>query len=131
MAYQTVIIEKRRHIGILTLNRPQARNTLNEQLFQDIVAALQELENDGEVRVIIVKGNGPAFCAGRDISEPIPTPLERHQSGGFVSLAETLATIHKPVIAAVHGAAVAGGCGLAMACDLAVAVASKAAVAIA
>lgn len=121
MGYQTIVIEKKQHIGILTLNRPEKLNTLNIQLYKEIVLGLEDMENDDEIYVIIIKGNGKAFCAGEDISEPTPGALERHQDRRFAKLSGTIASMRKPVITAVHGAATAGGCGLALSCDLVVA----------
>lgn len=118
MEYQTITTEKKEHVGILTLNRPEKLNALNKQLYKEIVLGLQDLENDDDVYVVIIKGNGKAFCAGGDISEPAPSALERHQDRRFAKLSGTIANMRKPVIAAVHGAATAGGCGLALSCDL-------------
>ena len=123
MDYQTVIIERRDHIGTITLNRPEALNILNRQLAEEINSALLELEGDSDVYVIIIKGAGRAFCAGMDLKElPGKTVWEYHsQPQLFDQLGITITTVTKPVIAQVHGYATAGGCGLVAACDLAVA----------
>ncbi|HIE17689.1 MAG TPA: enoyl-CoA hydratase/isomerase family protein [Dehalococcoidia bacterium] len=123
MAYQTIIVERKEHVGMLTLNRPQQLNTFNTQLAIELNDGLRELENDRRVRAVIIKGAGRAFCAGIDLHElSRKSALEmRH----WVSLMDahnvTIANMTKPVIAAVHGAAVANGCGLAAACDLTIA----------
>ncbi|HEX75226.1 MAG TPA: enoyl-CoA hydratase/isomerase family protein [Dehalococcoidia bacterium] len=123
MDYQTVTVERKDHIGNLTLNRPQALNVLNLQMLKDINSALLELEADSDVRVIIMKGAGRAFCAGIDIKEfPNKGVIEnRSQIAVYDSPLTTIATITKPVIAQVHGYATAAGCGLVAGCDLAVA----------
>lgn len=123
MDYQTVIIERRDHIGTITLNRPEALNILNRQLAEEINSALLELEGDSDVYVIVIKGAGRAFCAGIDLEElPGKTIWEYHsQLSVFDQFTRTIATMTKPVIAQVHGYATAAGCGLVAACDLAVA----------
>lgn len=121
MEYKTIIVEKKDNIGILTLNLPEKLNTLSAKLYNDIVSSLQEMENDEAVHVIIIKAKGRAFCAGGDISEPTPTPIERHLDRRFAKLSRTITSMGKPVIAAVHGVATAGGCGLAVSCDLVIA----------
>jgi len=111
--------------GILTLwlNRPEKRNALNAALVEALAGALQDAENQGEVRVILLRGEGPDFCAGADLAE-----LERVTTEGpEASLADAkrlgelllLMRRHpRPIVAAVHGRALAGGCGLATGCDI-------------
>jgi enoyl-CoA hydratase/carnithine racemase len=123
MDYQTILVAKKEHIGILTLNRPEKYNTFNTQLARELNRALEELENDSDVRVVVIRGEGKHFCAGIDLNEMA--------GKGAVELREwigdmdrhnlTLARMQKPVVASVHGAAVANGCGLVCACDLTVA----------
>ena len=123
MDYQTVIIERKDHIGSIILNRPEVLNILNTQLAEEINSALVELEADSEVYVVIIKGAGRAFCAGIDLRElPGKSVWEYHsQPQLFDQLVMAIATMTKPVIAQVHGYATAAGCGLVAACDLAVA----------
>ncbi len=121
MEHETIIVEKKNKIGILTLNRVEKLNTLSLQLYKEIMLGLQDLEKDEEVRVVVIKANGKHFCAGADISEPTPAAIERHLDKRFAKLSGTIASMRKPVIAAVHGAATAGGCGLALSCDLVIA----------
>lgn len=68
---QTIIVERKGAISIVTLNRPEALNALNEKVAEELLSAFNEFENDDETRVIIIKGKGRAFCAGRDLSELI------------------------------------------------------------
>jgi len=121
MAYKTILVEKKKHVGLLTLNRPDKLNTLSVKLFEEIVLGLEELEQDDEVHIVVVRASGRAFCAGRDVSDPTESSLERHQHRRFARLAATIAKMGKPVIATVQGPATAGGFGLALACDLVIA----------
>lgn len=124
MDYQTIIIEKQKNIGILTLNRPGKHNALNTQLYKEIALGILDFEKADEVHVILLRSNGKNFCVGRDISDTHDSIWERRrntEAGGFAKLAILLATIRKPVIAAVQGVATAGGCGLALSCDLVIA----------
>lgn len=123
MEYQTVIVEQKSHIGVITLNRPEHLNTFNTQLAKELNDSLRELQSDSRVRVIVIRGAGRAFCAGIDMNElRDKSPLEVRD---WVKLMDahntTIINMSKPVIAVVHGAAVANGCGLAAACDLTVA----------
>ena len=123
MDYQNIIVERKDHIGQLTLNHPQTLNILTTQLAKEINSALLELEADSDIYVIIIKGAGRAFCAGIDVKELADkTALEYHtQLPTLDLLIRTIPTMTKPVIAQVHGYATAAGCGLVAACDLAVA----------
>jgi enoyl-CoA hydratase/carnithine racemase len=121
MAYETIFVEKKNQVGVLTLHRPEKLNTLSVKLFEEIVLGLEAFECDDEVHVIVVRASGRAFCAGRDVSDPTESPLERHQHRRFARLAAAIAKMGKPVIAAVQGPATAGGFGLALACDLVIA----------
>ena len=113
--------ERRGRVEILTLNRPEARNAVSPEVSQAIEAALDELEADREVRVIVLTGNGPVFCAGADLKvvargEGMNIETERGGFGGLVRR-----EVSKPIIAAVNGPALAGGFELVLACDLVVA----------
>lgn len=123
MEYQTIIVAKKDHIGEITLNRPDQLNTFNAQLAQELNSALEELDVDNSVRVVIIKGAGKHFCAGIDLKEmPGKGTVElRNWIRAMDEHNFTIARMRKPVIACVHGAAVANGMGLACACDLTVA----------
>jgi enoyl-CoA hydratase len=113
--------ERRGRVEILTLNRPEARNAVSPEVSQAIEAALDELEADREVRVIVLTGNGPVFCAGADLKvvargEGLNIETKRGGFGGLVRR-----EVSKPIIAAVNGPALAGGFELVLACDLVVA----------
>lgn len=121
MSYENVIVEKDGAIAVVTLNRPQALNALSYGLVKDLSLAMQELDQDDAVRVIVVTGGEKVFAAGADIKEmadkgPFDAPvLER------LAYRDRINKIAKPVIAAVNGFALGGGCELAMSCDIIVA----------
>jgi len=123
MDYETVIVEQKGHIGLITLNRPQHLNTFTARLAHDLNSALRELDSDPQIRVIIVKGAGRAFCAGIDVNELAGKDIVEIRTWvkNMDEHNTTIANMKKPVIAAVHGAAVANGAGLVAACDLAIA----------
>jgi enoyl-CoA hydratase/carnithine racemase len=122
MSFETILIEKKNQIGILTLNRPQKFNTFSTQLAEELNAALRQLDEDTEVRVIIIKGSGKVFSTGIDVTEfRGKTPSEYHRwLTPMDQMHLTIASMGKPVIAMVHGFAVANGAGLVAAADFAI-----------
>lgn len=112
-------------IATLTLNRPQARNSLSSAMLRALIAAFADIATDKTVRVVVLAGNGPAFCAGHDLKELRAANYSRaYTEILFADCAELMqAIVHlpKPVIAQVHGIATAAGCQLVASCDLAVA----------
>lgn len=110
----------------ITLNRPEKRNALNDELISALKAALREADTDESLRCIVIRGAGKDFCSGADLSaiQKIAVASYEENVDDARSLAELFLLIRSvkvPVIAAVHGRALAGGCGLATACDLVVA----------
>ena len=111
-------------VATLTLNRPRARNALTIDLMRALDAALAEVERNPSVRVVILAGAGPAFCAGHDLRElrTNPTQVLYEQVFALCSrLMQHIVRLPKPVIAQVHGVATAAGCQLVASADLAVA----------
>ena len=111
-------------IATLTLNRPAARNALSMGLMRALDAALIDIAADAAVRVVVLAGTGPAFCAGHDLREVRATPTKAAYEALFAlcaSLMQRIVALPKPVIARVHGIATAAGCQLVATCDLAVA----------
>lgn len=114
--------EVRDRIGFITLNRPDKRNALNEELIRSLSDTFDKASNDNSVKVIVLKGNGEAFCSGADLAY-----LQQLQKFSFDdNLADStrlkdlflkIYTLDKVVIAQVEGHAIAGGCGLATVCD--------------
>ncbi len=115
-------VEKKKEIGIITLNRPEARNALNRKMIQELGDSLAGLENDPQIRSIIITGNKD-FCAGADIKEMNaikPEEIETFCKWGH-KVFDQLENMGKPVIAAINGFALGGGCELALACDIRIA----------
>jgi enoyl-CoA hydratase/carnithine racemase len=110
------------YVGEIILNRPKQWNAFNTPMAGELDSALRELDGDGNVRVILLKGAGKAFCVGIDVSEfPGKTALEyRDWIGHMGEALVTMSRISKPVIAQVHGVAAAIGAGLVAAADLAI-----------
>jgi methylglutaconyl-CoA hydratase len=107
---------------ILSLNRPEKRNALSPQLVHELKEALQAHENMPEIRMVVIKSNGPAFCAGADLDyiksmSNFSFEDNLFDSGALAKLFEMIYKYPKPVIAQVEGPALAGGCGLAAVCD--------------
>ena len=121
MEFENIIVEKDDSIAILTLNRPQQLNALSYDLLKDLSVAMQTLDVDKEVRVMIVTGGEKVFAAGADIKEmadqgPFDARIQER-----LAYRDRINQITKPVIAAVSGFALGGGCELAMSCDLVIA----------
>ena len=118
MNYDNVIVDRDVPLGIVTLNRPQALNALSYGLVKDLSLAMQELDLDPDIRVIIVTGGDKVFAAGADIKEmadkgPFDAMVQER-----LAYRDRINKITKPVIAAVIGFALGGGCELAMTCDI-------------
>lgn len=129
MTYEHLTLERRGHVGVVTLNRPEQLNALNHQLREDTRAACAEVEADDDLRVLIVTGTGRGFSSGADLSGPRPPAAG--ESDGVPPQADRLDTLSwvgrqalafyrmtKPTIAAVNGVAAGAGMSLALACDM-------------
>jgi len=111
-------------VATLTLNRPKARNALSRALMAELTAQLQAAGADEAVKVVVLAGAGPGFCAGHDLEEMRADPSRAAYERVFAecsALMMTIVRLAKPVIARVHGIATAAGCQLVATCDLAVA----------
>ena len=111
-------------IATLTLNRPRQYNALSEELLAALQNALEEIEKDASVRVVVIAANGPAFCAGHDLKQMRANPRKEYYDDLFATCSRFMLTVMRipqPVIARVHGMATAAGCQLVGTCDLAVA----------
>jgi len=122
MEFETIISERQNHIGIITLNRPEQLNTFTATLAEELNQALVDMDNDGDIKVVVLKGNGRVFCAGIDVSVfPMKSILEyRPWIRAMEKVILTIAHMVKPVIVAAHGVAAANGAGLVAAADLAI-----------
>ena len=122
MQYQNILIEHRDRVGLITLNRPQALNALNDDLMDELGHALLAFDADTTIGAIVLTGSAKAFAAGADISRMRDLTFASAFQSNFVSRDwETIRQIRKPVIAAVAGYALGGGCELAMMCDIVIA----------
>ncbi len=126
MSYETLIVETRgegeRRTGLITLNRPKQLNALNDQLMDELGAALLAFDADDQIGCIVLTGSEKAFAAGADISAMAKFNFMDAYLGEFISRNwETIRRVRKPVIGAVAGFALGGGCELAMSCDIVIA----------
>ncbi|WP_375229490.1 enoyl-CoA hydratase [Roseobacter sp. S98] len=118
MAYETIIVDVDNHVALITLNRPDALNALNDQLLGELADALSAAQDNEKVRCIIVTGSDKAFAAGADISMMKDKSFVDAFAGDlFTPETEQIMRVRKPIIAAVSGYALGGGCELAMMCD--------------
>ena len=123
MAYETIEVRvEAEKVGVITLNRPKQLNALNDQLMNELGAALKEFDADASIGCMIVTGSEKAFAAGADIGAMAHYTFADTFGGDYITRNwETIRTIRKPVIAAVSGFALGGGCELAMMCDFIIA----------
>ncbi len=119
--FETILLERKGRVGIITLNRPKALNALNSQLMREVVSAVEELDADTEIGAILLTGSERAFAAGADIKEMAPKTFSEVYSEDFFSDWDRLSSARTPIIAAVSGYALGGGCELAMLCDFIIA----------
>jgi enoyl-CoA hydratase len=122
MSYDNIVVETRGRVGLLTLNRPKALNALNDQLMDELGAALLAYDSDGAIGAVVLTGNEKAFAAGADIGAMKDWSYMDVFKSDYISRNwETMRRVRKPVIAAVSGYALGGGCELAMMCDIIIA----------
>src|ERR1700682_3280976 len=116
-------------ISVLTLNRPETRNSLSEGLIAALHSALKEIHDDAKVRAVVIAANGPAFSAGHDMKELTARRADADRGRAYFAeimtacsaMMQAIVHLPKPVVAAVQGMATAAGCQLVASCDLAVA----------
>jgi enoyl-CoA hydratase/carnithine racemase len=123
-AYEHLRLEPGSPVTRLVLDRPERRNALSLALMREMLVALDRVAADPATRVLVIRGNGPAFSAGHDLAEIEATRGNDEYDELFATCVELMTRLHtipQPVIAQVHGVATAAGCQLVAACDLAIA----------
>ena len=119
MPYKTIIYERKEQVVWLSLNRPKVGNTINLEVANELVDACRAINQDDDVRAVIITGAGEAFCSGCDLAELRSTPSDNLKVINAASLSSTaVAGLNCPVIAAVNGDALGAGLELALSCDI-------------
>ena len=121
---ERLLVHRRERVATVTLNRPEVRNAFDDALIVELATAFKVLDDDDEVRAVVLAGNGPAFCAGADLNwmkrmAGYGYEQNLHDAMGLAVMLQTIDRMKKPTIARVHGPAFAGGTGLVAACDIA------------
>ena len=121
MSYETILVEQRGAVTLITLNRPQALNALNSTLVGELNRALDGFEADPGIGCVVITGSEKAFAAGADIKEMSGLAYPQTYLDDFITAWDRVGQRRKPLIAAVAGFALGGGCELAMMCDILIA----------
>lgn len=129
MNYETIILEKKENIATITLNRSEKLNAENPRMAEELIDVFGNVDQDDDVRVVVITGAGRAFCAGADIQESFLPRIEEKKRGIIRDVTReftekgclALARVRKPVIASINGPAVGFGCTLTLVCDIRIA----------
>lgn len=116
--YETILVETHGRVGVITLNRPEALNALNEMLMNEVVGAAKKFDADRAIGCIVITGSVRAFAAGADIKEMAEREATEMYLADWFQPWDDLGRIRTPLVAAVSGYALGGGCELAMLCDI-------------
>ncbi len=122
---QTINYQIQDYVALVKLNRPEVYNSFNREMSLELISVLNELDKHEDVRVVMLTGEGKAFCAGQDLKEVIDPEtnigFERIVNEHYNPIIKTIINLNKPVIAAVNGVAAGAGANIALACDIVVA----------
>ena len=121
MTSKAVLYDKKQNVGIITLNRPERLNAINQDLLQGLIESLETAGRDKEIVSVILTGSGKAFCAGEDLKETSAGKTFDDwiaETGGLQDVQRVVLALGKPLIAAVRGYALGGGCEFALSCDI-------------
>jgi enoyl-CoA hydratase len=121
MPYEMILAEIRGRVGLITLNRPQVMNALNNQLLREAMDALEAFDKNDTIGAMVITGNEKAFAAGADIKEMANKSIHQMMDTDHIAVFGRIRTIRKPIIAAVSGWTLGGGCEIAMSCDMIIA----------
>ena len=127
MSYETITFEVEKGVGVLTMNRPDNLNAMNQKMINEMMDVQTRVETDTSVNALVLTGSGRSFCAGYDLKEAYEESGERNLAHTRQRLQHDLAMTmgfwecSKPTLSAIHGHCLAGGCELALACDLSIA----------
>ncbi|MCQ0989434.1 enoyl-CoA hydratase [Jiella marina] len=121
MSYETIKVETRGRVGLITFNRPKAMNALSQQMMREIVQALSAFGGDAKIGAVVLTGSEKAFAAGADIKEMQEVEFTEAFFSDLWGEWEGLGNFRKPTIAAVAGYALGGGCEVALMCDFVIA----------
>ena len=126
--FEQAILKKEKHVAVITLNRPEKLNAWTHQLFDDVLAALEDVRSDDNIRVLVITGAGKGFCSGGDVDEfeswlletsrKGPEVVRRYVRTGPQRIIRAIRDLDRPVIAMVNGIAMGAGIDLAAACDI-------------
>jgi enoyl-CoA hydratase/carnithine racemase len=123
MAYQHLCFDAKNEVAVITLNRPNRRNALSLDLMRELIACLEEIERNRQLRAVILAAAGKVYCSGHDLSEMVGRSVGEYREifDACSDLMMKIQSIPQPVIAQVQGVATAAGCQLVATCDLAIA----------